>query len=185
MNIFVLDENPVKAAEYHCDKHVVKMILEAGQMMCASHWLHLLDNYYEGDMSDFRRVKDMQSWLFENTHPLERPPWKMSHIRHPCTVWTNNSLSNYFWHFELGKSLCQEYTKRYGRVHKSEIVIDWLGKNSPRLMTDKGLEKFVICMKEEYKISDDPIECYRNYYIKDKVRFAKWKLKNNPYWWPH
>jgi len=28
MNIFVLDYNPKKAAEYHCDKHVVKMILE-------------------------------------------------------------------------------------------------------------------------------------------------------------
>jgi len=30
MNIFVLDYNPKKAAEYHCDKHVVKMILENG-----------------------------------------------------------------------------------------------------------------------------------------------------------
>ena len=29
MNIFILDEDPKKAAEYHCDKHVVKMILES------------------------------------------------------------------------------------------------------------------------------------------------------------
>ena len=28
MNIFVLDTNPKKCAEYHNDKHVVKMILE-------------------------------------------------------------------------------------------------------------------------------------------------------------
>ena len=35
MNIFVLDENPVTAARYACDKHVVKMILESAQMLCA------------------------------------------------------------------------------------------------------------------------------------------------------
>jgi len=29
MNIFILDENPAKAAADHCDKHVVKMILES------------------------------------------------------------------------------------------------------------------------------------------------------------
>lgn len=28
MNIFVLDNNPKKCAEYHVDKHCVKMILE-------------------------------------------------------------------------------------------------------------------------------------------------------------
>ena len=33
MNIFVLDKNPKKAAEYHCNKHVVKMILESCQMV--------------------------------------------------------------------------------------------------------------------------------------------------------
>jgi hypothetical protein len=30
-------------------------------------------------------------------------------------------------------------------------------------------------MKEEYKVDNDPIKSYRNYYIKDKVRFAKWE----------
>lgn len=33
MNIFVLDENPVLAAQYHCDKHVVKMVLETAQIL--------------------------------------------------------------------------------------------------------------------------------------------------------
>ena len=33
MNVFVLDIDPVKAAEYHCDKHVNKMIVEHLQMM--------------------------------------------------------------------------------------------------------------------------------------------------------
>jgi hypothetical protein len=37
MNIFVLNEDPVQAAKDQCDKHVVKMILESGQMLCAAH----------------------------------------------------------------------------------------------------------------------------------------------------
>ena len=186
MNIFILDKDPIKAAEYHCDKHVVKMILESAQMLCASHWMHLLKNYYDGEITDFKRVKDIQAWLNDdiNTHPVERPPWKLTHMRHPCTLWTNESRSNYNWHWKLGAALCKEYTKRYHKIHKSEAVLDWLGKNTPRLMKDKGLTPFRICMKEEYKISEEPIACYREYYIKDKVRFAKWKTQE-PHWWPY
>ena len=33
MNIFVLDKDPFVAAQQSCDKHVVKMILETGQML--------------------------------------------------------------------------------------------------------------------------------------------------------
>ena len=33
MNIFVLDTNPSLAAQYHCDKHVIKMILESAQLL--------------------------------------------------------------------------------------------------------------------------------------------------------
>lgn len=33
MNIFVLDNDPVKAAQMLCDKHVVKMCLETAQML--------------------------------------------------------------------------------------------------------------------------------------------------------
>ena len=33
MNIFVLDEKPKLAAQYHCDRHVVKMTLETAQIL--------------------------------------------------------------------------------------------------------------------------------------------------------
>ena len=32
MNIFVLDRDPVVAAQMQCDRHVVKMVLESAQM---------------------------------------------------------------------------------------------------------------------------------------------------------
>ena len=33
MNIFILDRDPALAAQYQCDKHVVKMVLETAQIM--------------------------------------------------------------------------------------------------------------------------------------------------------
>jgi hypothetical protein len=36
MNIFVLDRNVRKCAQYHCDQHVSKMILESAQIMCTA-----------------------------------------------------------------------------------------------------------------------------------------------------
>ena len=45
MNIFVLDKNPIKAAQQHCDKHVVKMILESAQMLSTAH--RILDGKLE------------------------------------------------------------------------------------------------------------------------------------------
>ena len=56
MNIFALDLNPKKASVYHTDKHVVKMILESAQMLCAAHWIGwqqmlkppVLASYHEG-----------------------------------------------------------------------------------------------------------------------------------------
>jgi len=37
MNIFALDINPYTAASYHCDKHVVKMIVEYAQLLSTAH----------------------------------------------------------------------------------------------------------------------------------------------------
>ena len=43
MNIFVLSEEPVEAAQMMCDKHCSKMIVEAGQMLSTAH--RMLDGY--------------------------------------------------------------------------------------------------------------------------------------------
>jgi len=42
MNIFVLDRDVRKCAEYHNDKHVVKMILESAQLLCGVH--HMVES---------------------------------------------------------------------------------------------------------------------------------------------
>ena len=37
MNLFILDKDPVLAAQLQCDKHVVKMIVESAQMLSTVH----------------------------------------------------------------------------------------------------------------------------------------------------
>ena len=55
MNIFYLHPDPNKAAAYHYDKHKVKMILEAAQMLCTAH--HHYAELYEYDAVIFLTVK--------------------------------------------------------------------------------------------------------------------------------
>ena len=77
----------------------------------------------------------------------------------------------------------QFWAWRYGRVHKSLKVHRWLQRNSPIVTESKGLTPFAVCMPEKYKISEDPVACYRKYYLEDKVRFAKWAHSQEPDWW--
>ena len=182
MNIFILDTSPDIAAQYHCDKHVCKMILESGQMLCTAHWLGWLSKLGKS-RKDFRLVRDMQNFLYESVPIHSQPPWKITHANHPCSIWTRESLQNYNWHSDLGLYLCREYSFRYNKIHKAFKTHYWLQQNKPPGIRDIGQTSFEICMKEEYKISNDPVECYREYYLKDKVRFAKWKNGNIPLWW--
>lgn len=183
MNIFVLDREPRIAATFHCNKHVVKMILEAGQMLCTAHWSHLLSSKGKS-LSDFKRVRDAQAWLFENTEKRLQPPWKMSHTRHPCTIWTGETISNYFWHVRLGEALLSEYTRRYQKHHKSETVLEWLRENRPINIKNDDLTEFPQCVPDECKVPGDAPAAYKKYYIGYKNHFAKWEPRaTTPKWY--
>ncbi len=94
MNIFILDYNIQKCAEYHCDKHVVKMCIEYAQLLSSVH------------------------------HHYGKPAgYKHTHKNHPCAIWTRTSLSNYEYLMELAFALGEEYTYRYGKHHASIGVV--------------------------------------------------------------
>lgn len=152
MNIFILDIDPVKAAEYQCNKHMVKMILESAQIMSTVH--SLCGN----------------STTYKPTHP-----------KHPCTIWARESVNNYKWLLAHAKALCSEYTFRYGKVHKTQAIIDNELSIIPNI-PDIPLTKFVQAMPDKYK-EEDPVEAYRAYYICEKGSFAQWKKRNPPNWW--
>ena len=104
MNIFYLHTEPKLCAQYHVDKHVVKMILETAQLLSTAHWL----TGGEG-------------------------PYRMTHKNHPSTLWTRSNTSNYKWLCKLGIELCKEYTYRYGKIHKTQKHLEWLSSNIPNL----------------------------------------------------
>ena len=154
MNIFVLDRDVRKCAQYHNDKHVVKMILETAQLLCGVH--HMVE---------------------ENTDEV---PYRLSHKNHPCSIWVRENISNYLWLCELGLELCKEYTHRYEKRHKSQDVIEWCLINLPSIPEEDFTEP-PKAMPEEYKV-DDVVQSYRNYYLGDKKYFSKWKKREVPYW---
>jgi len=177
MNIFVLSADPKEAAEFHCDKHVVKMILETGQMLCTAHWLgwqRVLNPSVIG-------AKKAKEWLQQHVPADKQPLWKMTHAGHPCTQWAQTSDENYSWLLDLGVALCQEYTLRYGKRHKSETVYEWLLSNRPPSFMSSGRTPFAIAMPDDCKISADPVVCYRQYYRVHKKYMAKWKTQT-PIW---
>ena len=152
MNIFALDDNPRKCAEYHVDKHVVKMILETAQLLCGVHWL-----------------------------TGSNAPYKLTHINHPSAIWVRKCIENYNWLCDLGLELCVEYTYRYEKTHKSEAIITWCKENKPNLFSNGIITLFAMAMPDECKI-DSPILSYRHYYMTQKNSLASWKKRNKPYW---
>jgi hypothetical protein len=144
MNIFVLDYNPYDAARQQCDKHVIKMILETAQLLSTA-------SIINGGTA----------------------PYKQTHLKHPCTIWTAKSEDNYNWLVEHGLELCKEYSKRYNKIHKSEEIINWLKINGKR-SNYKSLTDFAQAMPDQYK-NKDAVIAYRNYYVNEKKTFATWK----------
>ena len=178
MNIFVVDNNPTIAAQELCDKHVVKMIVESGQMLSTAH--RVLDGieYYSKTKGD--RPRKIKRWHLNDAR--ERILWKASFVNHPCTIWTMQTNSNYIWHAQHAFALCKEYTKRYGKIHKSEILIEYLNHHLPNNIKNGSLTPFAKAMPDKYKC-EDAVTSYRKYYNGEKTNFAVWKYTEAPTWY--
>jgi hypothetical protein len=121
MNIFYLDEDPKLCAQYHCDKHCVKMIVEQVQLLSTAHWM-----------------------------TGGEAPYKKTHINHPSNKWVRESLSNYVWLCDMTMELCKEYTYRYGKTHKTQQHLEWCIVNLPNI-EDKGFTEIPQAMPDECK----------------------------------
>lgn len=154
MNIFYINEDPIIAAQELCDDHIRKMQIESAQMLCTAHW----------EMG-------------------KEAPYKRAHLNHPSTKWTRESIQHYRWLVKHGLEVCSEFTKRYGKHHKTQDVLEWCRDNEPSLPN----KQFVAppqCMPNEYK-HEDTVDAYKTFYIEDKIKIKKlnWnKLNNTPEW---
>ncbi|WP_461535374.1 pyrimidine dimer DNA glycosylase/endonuclease V [Spongorhabdus nitratireducens] len=152
MNIFILDTNINTCARYHCDQHVVKMILESVQLLCTA----------------------LNKKGFET-------PYKSTHMKHPCVLWVEESYDNFLWLRKLTLALNKEYLYRFNKAedHKSIAVLD---KIAHCKFESKGLTPFPQAMPDQYKVKDDPVEAYRRFYRGDKMHFARWTRRKPPRW---
>ena len=114
MNIFYLDNDPRICAEMHVDKHVVKMILEYAQLLSTAH--RVLDGDIVIGLSKTGR-KQTRYVLPDSRDSIM---YSATHINHPSAQWVRQSFQNYIWLTDLLNFLCEEYTYRYGKVHKIE-----------------------------------------------------------------
>jgi len=175
MNIFYLSYDPRTCAAEHCDKHVVKMIIEYAQLMSTAH--RVLDGIpYTAKTANNRNIK---RWKLDK--PREDILYKAAHINHPSNIWLRQSRSHYRWLFDLFQHCCVEYTKRYGKWHKTEQLKSNL-VYAPHNILDTGWSDPPPAMPDKYKVTDT-IQSYRNYYIGEKVAFATWKSPSTiPTW---
>ena len=184
MNIFYLDENPVVAAEWMVDRHVVKMILESAQLLSTAH--RILDgkeiqlevDILQEDGSVKTRKKKW--WLLKDAR--EEVIYSATHINHPSAVWARSSIENYNWLVDHFFALMQEYTYRYDKQHKCFGEISYMLQSPPKKLEEFDMTKMPSCMAEEYIISEDPITNYRNYYKAGKKHLHNWKRRNPPEW---
>ena len=174
MNIFYLDKDPKTCAEMHCDKHVVKMIIEYAQLMSTAH--RVLDgDPYEGKTANGRRIA---RWR----HPIEKMEntlYKASHIKHPSNLWVRASQNHYNWLYEMWTHLCDEYTHRYGKIHETDRKLRDMLSSAPMQIDVEPYVDPYLAMPDDVK-QTNVVEAYKNYYINYKKDFAKWTKRPVP-----
>ena len=109
--------------------------------------------------------------------------YKIAHKNHPSTAWVRQSADNYRWLYDLFVHLCDEYTHRYGKVHKTDTRLRERLRYAPVNLPSHGFTPPPQCMPEEYKDKDDTVQAYRNYYMGEKNSFAVWSKRKTPRWW--
>lgn len=175
MNIFYLHNDPVTCAQQHVDKHVVKMILEYAQLLSTAH--RVLDGTQSVGVSKTGR-KQTRYVLSDSR---ESVLYSATHINHPSAVWVRKSDSNYRWLFSLYQALMDEYTYRYGKVHKCSALERALATPPSNIASGKFTEP-TPAMPEEFIVSGDSIKSYMNYYNGSKQRMFSWKMREVPKW---
>lgn len=177
MNIFFLDRDPKVAAQYHCDKHVVKMILESAQLLSTAH--RLLDGTMTVEANPSGRK--MKRWKLNDGR--DSVLYLASHVNHPSGVWARSNMDHYRWLYDLMYFLINEYKHRYGgKYHKCENVLMAL-LNAPNNIPVTDWADPPQAMPQDAKVVGDSVEAYRNYYRLHKRRMANWKIRGTPFWY--
>ena len=144
MNIFATSPFPAESAIILPDKHIVKMPLEACQLLSlvSSKWYHNYGTLPKTDGTPYKTEKG----AFRN---------------HPCTQWAARSIDNAYWLIKWGMNLCDEYTLRYNKIHSCYNTLLQAYYLFPKGKI-KEVTPFARAMPEEWKY-DDTIDTFTAY----------------------
>lgn len=164
MNVFVCEPAAAAAAAALADRHIVKMAVEAAQILWTAVALRGLST--EGG-------------------------YRPTHAGHPCVRAAAADADYRWWLGRHGLALCAEYQHRYDRRHGAEgplrLAIERLGGLSEgEPPVPAGAPQ---AMPDEYRIEGDPVAAYRRYLIAKYAawhaagRPARWSGRVPPAWW--
>lgn len=134
MNIFVLDQNPQLAAQYHCDQHINKMILESAQM---------LSTVLGGPYKPTHKNHPCTLWVAESSN---NAMWLVT-------------LAAY-----LNDEYRTRYHSEHDHKSWIVIRDLWRDKASHTGLPDVPMTPFAQAMPDELRIPHDPVRAYRQYY---------------------
>lgn len=160
VNFFFLDKNPKLNAQYYCDKHVNKIMIEICQLL--SNVLHNNTNL----KPPYKKTTNI---------PITLAPYK----------WANYSKGNYIYLLNLAEALLNEYKYRYDKnEHKTEKVIEWLKNNIPNHFKHKKRTKLFYTKNIDlfHKYIKDDVDCFRYIYVNYKCKNDKWTKREKPKW---
>ena len=164
MNIFVLDDNPIKAAAAMDCVRVPKMVTESAQMMASALRRH--------------GATDEQM-------PLTKAgrPYKGGYKNHPCTIFAGDTRTNFKWLAHHAEALLDEYYHRFGKVHACHNPIYQMSSMS-KMIPEGDLTPFAQAMPDEYK-DNDAVIAYRAYYHSkaDSKGGVHYRHTSPPDWW--
>lgn len=157
MNIFLLDEDLEKSAEYHVDKHVIKMRTEYNQLLSSAHLM-------TGGTA----------------------PYRLTHKNHPAALWVRENIENYILLWNLNYFLCKEYVFRYGNKEQISLEVLNKLKKPPKIKNIKEPSLPYSVWKEkdfpELKKSKNIVKTNREFYKAAKQHLIKYKNREVPEW---
>ena len=170
MNIFRVSDCPVSSAEMLCDKHIVKMRVESVQML-------------------------VSGLLRQGVDPQRMPltskgrPHRGGYHNHPCTIWVGECDIHFDWLLAHLASLCAEYKHRYGdkpQVCERQLLV--ISKLRDEMWFWGVPNPSPQCMPEEFRVPDNPVRAYRQYYRDGKQsmnggRGPQWLKERYPPSW--
>ena len=175
MNIFYLDSDPVKCAEYHNDKHCVKMIVETAQLLSSAH--RVLD----GNKNIIKNTSGRKQTVWELAGDIDGIVYKATHVNHPSARWARASRANYLWLYQLFSALAGEYKYRFNKDHMSWVKLADILKYPPVNISNNHFEEPYLALPDEYR-KYNAVTAYRMCYMGSKRHLAKWSKRDKPEW---